>query len=39
MASRWNVNAKKDKSAFTHTRRATHRINVNPKIPRGGIRL
>lgn len=37
--NRWHTNAKADKSAFTHSAMRTHRINISPKIPRGGIRL
>lgn len=30
---------KKDRKVFSHTANKTKRINVNPKVYRGGIRL
>lgn len=36
---RKRMNARKDRRVFTRTAEKTKKINVNPSIPRGGIRL
>lgn len=33
------MSKRKDKKVFSHTANKTKRINVNPKVYRGGIRL
>ena len=39
MAYRSKTKAKKDARIFKHTAMATKKINVRPKISRGGIQL
>ena len=39
MANRQTVNSKIDQAIFTRTAKKTKKINVKPKISRGGIRL
>lgn len=34
-----NTNKSKDRQVFKHTAVGTKKININPTIPRGGIRL
>lgn len=36
---RYNVKVGKDKKVFSRTASLTHRLNVNPRPMRGGIRL
>lgn len=39
MKHRSRTNKRKDKKIFTNTAKSTKKINVSPKISRGGIRL
>lgn len=39
MSHRKPTRPKKDKAIYTHTAKKTKKINVAPKIARGGIRL
>lgn len=36
---RKRMRPRKDKKVFRHTAVTTKKININPSIPRGGIRL
>lgn len=36
---RKHMRASKDKKVYTNTAKKTKKININPKISRGGIRL
>ena len=39
MASRKPMKASKDKKVFTQTAKKVKKINIKPKLSRGGIRL
>ena len=39
MAARKRMNPKKDRKVFSHTAVVGKKINVNPRVGRGGIRL
>nr|CAI9750469.1 hypothetical protein LBNOUPBR_LBNOUPBR_CDS_0005 [Gokushovirinae sp.] len=39
MSKRKKMRKKKDSSTFRRTAISTKKININPTIPRGGIRL
>lgn len=39
MSKRQSMKPKKDKKVFTQTASSTKKINIKPKLSRGGIRL
>lgn len=39
MSKRESMSKPKDKKVYTHTAKKTKKINISPKISRGGIRL